>query len=115
VPGFGIKAQAIWASALCLTGTYGDLLDYCIFAALLFYILTIVGIFILRKKQPETNRPYKAFGYPFVPALYIVCASIIAIILLVDKTENTLPGLVIVLLRIPVDYVIRKRLSKAVV
>ena len=115
VPGFGIKTQAIWASALCLTGTYGDLLDYFIFAALLFYILTIVGIFILRKKQPETNRPYKAFGYPFVPALYIVCASIIAIILLVDKTENTLPGLVIVLLGIPVYYVIRKRLSKAVV
>lgn len=111
VPGFGIKAQAIWASALCLTGTYGDLLDYCIFAALLFYILTIIGIYILRKKQPDTIRPYKAFGYPVVPAIYVIFASIIAFVLLIDKTENTLPGLIIVLLGIPVYYLIRKKLN----
>lgn len=112
VPGFGIKAQAVWASALCLTGTYGALLDYTIFAALLFYILTIAGIFILRKKQPDTFRPYKAFGYPFLPVVYILAASAIAFILLIDKTDNTLPGLLIVLLGIPVYYIIRNRLGR---
>ncbi|MBK8843518.1 MAG: amino acid permease [Saprospiraceae bacterium] len=111
VPGFGIKAQAIWASALCLTGTYGALLDYTIFAALLFYILTIAGIFVLRRKSPDTFRPYKAFGYPVLPILYIVCAAVIAFILLIDKTENTLPGLFIVLLGIPVYYVVKKKFA----
>jgi len=113
VPAFGIKAQAIWASALCLTGTYGALLDYTIFAALLFYILTIAGIFRLRKTQPDTFRPYKAFGYPVLPVLYIIFAAAIAIILLVDKTDNTLPGLLIVLLGIPVYYVVKKKFSPA--
>ncbi len=110
VPGFGIKAQAIWASALCLTGTYSDLLDYCIFAALLFYILTIAGIFILRKKRPDIARPYKAFGFPILPAFYIISALTIAVVLLIDKTGNTLPGLVIVLLGIPVYFLLRKKL-----
>ncbi|HPE10118.1 MAG TPA: hypothetical protein PLT28_10245, partial [Saprospiraceae bacterium] len=103
--------QAIWASALCLTGTYSDLLDYCIFAALLFYILTIAGIFILRRKRPEIVRPYKAFGFPILPAFYIIAGLVIAVILLIDKTENTLPGLVIVLLGIPVYFLLRKKLS----
>lgn len=114
VPGFGIKAQAIWASALCLTGTYGALLDYTIFAALLFYILTIAGIFRLRKTQPDTPRPYKAFGYPFLPILYIICAAAIAFILLIDKTENTLPGLFIVLLGIPVYYFVKNKFAPPV-
>lgn len=109
VPSNGLIIQAIWASILCFSGTYGDLLDYTIFAALLFYMLTIAGIFILRKKSPEIYRPYKAFGYPFLPALYIVLAAVIAIILLVDKTSNTLPGLLIVLLGIPIYYFISKR------
>lgn len=111
VPAFGIKAQAIWASALCLTGTYGALLDYTIFAALLFYILTIAGIFRLRKTQPDTFRPYKAFGYPVLPILYIIFAAAIAFILLIDKTDNTLPGLLIVLLGIPVYYVVKKKFA----
>ena len=111
VPGFGIKAQAIWASALCLTGTYGALLDYTIFAALLFYILTIAGIFRLRKMQPDAVRPYKAFGYPVLPIIYIIFAAAIAFILLIDKTENTLPGLFIVLLGIPVYYIVKKKFA----
>ena len=85
--------------------------DYTIFAALLFYILTIIGIFILRCKSPETYRPYKAFGYPVLPALYVIIATCIAAILLIDKTSNTLPGLLIVLAGIPVYYYMRNRPS----
>ncbi|HQW55219.1 MAG TPA: amino acid permease [Saprospiraceae bacterium] len=109
VPAFGLIIQAIWASVLCFSGTYGALLDYTIFAALLFYILTVIGIFRLRYTQPDVPRPYKAFGYPVLPALYILLAGAIAIILLVDKTENTLPGLLIVLLGIPIYYIIKRR------
>jgi len=87
---------------LCLSGTYGDLLDYVVFAVLLFYILTVVGIFILRKKQPYAERPYKAFGYPFIPIAYIVLASAVALDLLIFKPNYTWPGLGIVLLGIPV-------------
>lgn len=112
VPAFGLKAQGIWASALCLTGTYGALLDYTIFAALLFYMLTIIGIFVLRKKRPDLPRPYKAFGYPIVPLIYIILACTIAVILMIDKTENTLPGLLIVLLGIPMYYVAKRRYAK---
>ena len=111
VPANGLIIQAVWASILCFSGTYGDLLDYTIFAALLFYILTIIGIFILRCKSPETYRPYKAFGYPVLPALYVIIATCIAAILLIDKTSNTLPGLLIVLAGIPVYYYMRNRPS----
>lgn len=113
VPQFGLWAQCIWASVLCLSGTYGDLLDYTIFAALLFYILTIAGIFLLRKKQPDAERPYRAWGYPFAPLLYIISASAIALILLFYKSENTVPGLVIVLLGIPVYYLINREKDAA--
>ncbi len=104
VPGFALWAQFVWASVLCLSGTYGALLDYTIFAALLFYVLTILGVFILRKKMPDAERPYRAWGYPVLPFLYIIFASFIAVILLFYKSENTIPGLIIVLLGVPIYY-----------
>lgn len=102
VPGFALLALAIWASVLCLSGTYGDLLDYCTFASLLFYIVTIGGIFILRRKEPDTERPYRVIGYPFLPMLYIVVAGAICVILLITKPQNTWSGVFIVLLGVPV-------------
>ncbi|MGB2870127.1 MAG: amino acid permease, partial [Bacteroidota bacterium] len=109
VPGWALVAQSIWASVLCLSGTYGDLLDYVIFAVLIFYILTVVGIFVLRKKRPLAPRPYKAFGYPVMPALYVIVASAIAIDLLIFKPQYTWPGLGIVLLGIPVFFIWRRK------
>ncbi|MGA7722241.1 MAG: amino acid permease [Ignavibacteriaceae bacterium] len=111
VPGFALIVQAIWASLLCLSGTYSNLLDYVIFAVLIFYILTIIGLFLLRKKQPDAERPYKAWGYPVVPALYILCAAAISIDLLIFKPMYTWPGMVIVLLGIPVYFIWRKILA----
>jgi APA family basic amino acid/polyamine antiporter len=104
VPAGALYIQLIWASILCLSGTYGALLDYTIFAALLFYVLTVAGIIRLRQIQPDTVRPYRTFGYPVLPILYIIVASVIALILLFYKSENTIPGLAIVLLGIPVYY-----------
>jgi len=101
-PAAGLLVQACWAAMLCISGTYGQLLDYIIFAVLVFYILTIVGLFVLRVKQPDTPRPYKALGYPLLPALYIAMAAWICIILLRYKPQYTWPGLVLVLLGIPV-------------
>lgn len=108
VPGFALAVQAVWASILCLSGTYNDLLDYVIFAVLIFYILTIGGIFVLRKKRPDSERPYKAWGYPVLPALYILCAAGISIDLLIFKPMYTWPGVIIVLIGIPVYYVWKK-------
>ena len=105
VPANALIVQAVWASILCLSGTYGQLLDYVIFAVLIFYILTIGGVFILRKKQPDAERPYKAFGYPFLPAIYIILAASISIILLIYKPQYTWPGLIIVLLGVPVYFI----------
>src|SRR5690606_39105629 len=96
--------QAIWACVLCLSGTYGQLLDYCTFSSLLFYMITIIGLFVLRKKRPDWERPYKAFGYPFLPALYILLASAICINLLIYKADTCGWGLFIVLLGIPIYY-----------
>src|SRR4029077_6494514 len=94
-------------------GTYGnlysDLLDYVVFSVLIFYALTIAGIFVLRKKRPDAERPYRAFGYPFVPLLYIVAASAIMFVLLLYKTQTTWPGLLIVLLGVPVYLVWSRR------
>jgi len=101
-PVAGLLVQAAWAIVLCISGSYGQLLDYIIFAVLLFYILTIVGLFVLRFKRPHAPRPYKALGYPVLPALYIVLASWICIVLLRYKPQYTWPGLVLVLLGIPV-------------
>ncbi|NUN07707.1 MAG: amino acid permease [Ignavibacteriaceae bacterium] len=114
VPAFALIIQAVWASLLCLSGTYGQLLDYVIFAVLIFYCLTIAGIFILRKKKPDAERKYKAFGYPAIPALYIFLASSISLILLITKPLYTWPGLIIVLLGIPV-YFLWNKVRKTVI
>ncbi len=105
VPAKALWFQCIWACFLCLTGRYGDLLTYATFASLLFYILTIGGLFILRKKEPDTERPYKAFGYPLVPILYIIITSLICLNLLIYDSRNTVMGLVIVALGVPVYYI----------
>lgn len=109
VPGKALWIQCVWASLLCLSGKYNQLLDYVIFVVLIFYILTIAGIFRLRRTRPELPRPYKAFGYPILPLLYIVSASIICVALLVYKPLYTWPGLGIVLLGIPVYYAVWSR------
>lgn len=102
--------QWAWTCVLCLSGRYGDLLDYVIFAVLVFYVLTIVGLFVLRRTQPETPRPYKAFGYPVLPALYIVMAVWICGVLLRYKPQYTWPGLLLVLLGVPVYWVWKRRI-----
>jgi APA family basic amino acid/polyamine antiporter len=101
-PVAGLLVQAAWTVVLCVSGSYSQLLDYIIFAVLVFYILTIVGLFVLRFKRPQAERPYKAFGYPVLPGLYILMASWICIVLLRYKPQYTWPGLVLVLLGIPV-------------
>ena len=109
VPEFALWTQAAWASILCLSGTYEDLLDYCTFASLIFYIVTIGGLFILRKREPDADRPYKVIAYPLLPILYILIAVAICAILLVTKTQNTVSGLVIVALGLPIYYIIKPK------
>ncbi len=109
VPAKALWFQAVWASVLCLSGTYGELLDYTIFASLLFYVVTIAGIFILRKKEPDTPRPYKVVAYPLLPVLYIVLALSICCILLYTKTAVAGKGLLIVLLGLPVYYLFKRK------
>ena len=101
-PAAGLVVQAIWTMFLCISGSYGQLLDYITFAVLVFYILTLVGLFVLRFKQPDAPRPYKAFGYPILPAIYIVMAAGICAVLLRYKPQYTWPGLILVLLGVPV-------------
>ena len=108
VPAFAIVVQGVWSILLCLSGTYSNLLDYVIFAVLIFFALTILAIFILRKKRPDIERPYKAFGYPVIPGLYILTTVVIMVILLIYKPNYTFPGLGMVLLGIPVFYLWRK-------
>ncbi|HLF52060.1 APC family permease [Flavobacterium sp.] len=109
VPAKALWVQCIWACVLCVSGKFGDLLTYATFASLLFYILTILGVFILRKKEPNAERPYRAFGYPVIPALYIVVTTAICGILLVYDTFNTGLGLCIVALGIPVYYFVMNK------
>jgi APA family basic amino acid/polyamine antiporter len=111
-PAAGLIVQAIWTVVLCVSGSYGQLLDYIIFAALVFYILTIVGLFVLRFKQPDAPRPYKAIGYPILPVVYILMASGICAALLRYKPQYTWPGMILVLLGVPV-YMIWSRCAKA--
>lgn len=110
-PAAALAIQAAWAIVLCISGTYSQLLDYIIFAVLLFYILTICGLFVLRRKRPDAPRPYKAFGYPYLPALYLLLASGVSLALLRYKPQYTWPGLILVLLGIPV-YLLWTRSSK---
>ena len=135
VPAVGLVFQCVWTCLLVLPRTrsydaatgaplmdtksglqqygnlYSDLLDYVVFAVLIFYVLTIAGIFLLRRKQPNAERPYRAFGYPIVPALYIVAASAIMLVLLVYKTKTTWPGLLIVLAGVPIYFLWRGKLG----
>ena len=103
-PAVSLMVQMVWACLLCISGTYNDLLNYVIFAVLVFYVLTIVGLFVLRRTRPDANRPYRAVGYPILPVIYIVMALFIDVVLLRYKPEFTWPGLIVVLLGIPVYY-----------
>ena len=110
VPSTALIVQAIWTTLLCLTGTYGQLLNYVIFAALVFYVLTTIGLFILRRTRPDAERPYRAIGYPVLPALYILLAAAVALILLIAERTRTeaVGGLVLVLIGVPVYFLWRK-------
>jgi basic amino acid/polyamine antiporter, APA family len=135
VPAAGLVLQALWASVLVLPRTrlrdavgaplldpathlerygnlYSNLLDYVVFATLVFYVLTVVGIFVLRRKQPGAERPYRAFGYPVLPALYVIVAGVIMLVLLLYKTQTTWPGLLLVLAGLPVYGLWKARAAK---
>ncbi len=103
-PAVSLMVQMAWTCVLCISGSYGQLLDYIIFAAVFFYMLTIAGIFVLRRTRPDAPRPYRAIGYPVVPGIYIVMALFIDVVLLRYKPQYTWPGLIVVLLGIPVYY-----------
>ncbi len=109
VPQWALWAQCIVASLLCLSGRYGDLLDMISFVVVIFYVLTIAGIFILRRKMPDAERPYKAFGYPLLPLLYIVMGLSFCLLLIVYKPDFTWPGLGIVLCGVPIYYFIQRK------
>jgi APA family basic amino acid/polyamine antiporter len=109
VPAWALWAQCVVAGILCLSGKYGDLLDMISFVAVLFYALTVAGIFILRKKRPEMERPYKAFGYPVLPVIYIVLAVVFCVALIVQKPAYAGWGFVIVLAGIPLYYLAGRR------
>ena len=112
VPANSLMMQCIWACLLCFTGTYGDLLNYIMFAVMLFYILTISGLFVLRVKRPDMERPYKAFGYPVIPAIYIILASLVAMNMLIYQSQFSLYGLIIILTGIPVYYFFKVRSTR---
>ncbi len=112
-PAVSLMVQMVWTCVLCVSGSYGQLLDYIIFAVLVFYILTIVGLFVLRRTRPDAPRPYRAIGYPVLPAIYIVMALFIDVVLLRYKPQYTWPGLIIVLFGIPVYF--RGREARAAV
>lgn len=112
VPQIALWVQCLIACTWSLSGQYGQLLDMISFVVVLFYILTIVGIFILRKKRPDAERPYKAFGYPVLPILYILMGSAFCILLIIYKPEFTWPGLIIVLLGVPLYFIAISRQKK---
>ncbi len=111
VPEFGLWIQALVASILCLSGKYGDLLDMISFVVVIFYVLTILGIYILRKKMPNAERPYKAFGYPVLPAIYILMGLAFCTLLIIYKPQFTWPGLIIVLIGIPIYFVSKRNIT----
>lgn len=114
VPGNALWIQFGWASVLCLSGKYGNLLDYVMFAVMFFAIITIVGLFVLRMKKPDLERPYKAWGYPVVPALYILLAILFCINLLIEKPMYSFPGLLIVALGVPVYYFWKRKRTTSI-
>jgi APA family basic amino acid/polyamine antiporter len=105
VPEWALWAQCVVAAILCLSGKYGDLLDMISFVVVIFYMLTIMGIFILRKQRPDAERPYKAFGYPILPIIYILMGLAFCILLIIYKPAFTWPGLIIVLIGIPIYFI----------
>ncbi len=107
VPAAALVLQGVWATLLLFSGTYNELLDFVIFAVLIFYVLTVIGLFILRRKQPNLERPVKAFGYPVLPALYVLLCAAVMVDLLLVKPKMTWPGLIIVLAGIPVYFLWR--------
>jgi APA family basic amino acid/polyamine antiporter len=109
VPAIGLILQGVWAALLTFSGTYSQLLDYVIFANLLFYVLTVTGLFVLRRKRPDAERPYRAFAYPVLPAIYVFLCAVIMLDLLVVKPVYTWPGLIIVLTGIPVYFLWRRK------
>src|SRR5205085_2351863 len=108
VPAIGLLLQAVWSILLIFSGSYSELLDYVIFAALFFYMLTVAGLFVLRKKMPDAERPYKAVSYPLVPALYVVLCAVIMLALLFVKPVYSWPSFLIVLSGIPVYFLWRR-------
>jgi len=102
-----LVVQALWTSVLCLSGTYGQLLDFVIFAALVFYMLTGVGLFALRARRPDAERPVRVPGYPWLPALYVLLTTLIALAMLFMKTTYSGLGLLCVLLGVPVYFLWR--------
>jgi APA family basic amino acid/polyamine antiporter len=108
VPASALVMQGGWAVLLALSGGYGDLLDYVIFAQVIFYAITVLAVFVLRAKWPSRDRPYRAWGYPYLPAAYIACAMALTIDLLLVRTKSSALGLLIVLSGVPV-YLVRKR------
>lgn len=111
VPEFGLWIQCLVASILCLSGKYGDLLDMISFVVVIFYVLTILGIYILRAKRPDAERPYKAFGYPVLPAIYILMGLAFCTLLIIYKPNFTWPGLIIVLIGIPIYYISQRNVK----
>ncbi len=111
VPEFGLWIQCLVASVLCLSGKYGDLLDMISFVVVIFYVLTIIGIYTLRVKRPEAERPYKAFGYPVLPAIYVIMGLAFCTLLIIYKPQYTWPGLIIVLIGIPIYYISQRNVK----
>jgi len=109
VPANALWMQAFWASALCLSGTYGDLLSYCTFASLLFYIITVAGVLILRKREPEAERPYKVWGYPYLPIIYLIVAGFVALGIIVSQFSIAITGIGIVALGWPIYSIFSRR------
>ena len=112
MPAFGLWIQCVVACAWCLSGKYGDLLDMISFVVVGFYMLTILGIFILRRRRPDAERPYRALGYPVLPMIYILMAFVFCVLLFMYKPRFTWPGLLIVLLGIPVYYLTVAKTAK---
>ncbi len=110
-PAVALWVQCVWACVLCLSGTYGQLLDFLVFAVVMFYMMTIVGLFVLRFRRPNMERPYRVFGYPVLPAIYLLLAAIIEVQLLRYKPKYTWPGLVIILSGVPVYWLWQKSRS----
>ncbi|MCX6291429.1 MAG: amino acid permease [Bacteroidetes bacterium] len=109
VPAKSLTMQCIWSCLLCFSGSYGDLLDYVMFAVMIFYVLTVTGLFILRVKKPDAERPYKTLGYPVLPAIYVLLALLVSLFMILNNGQNCLYGAVIMIAGVPVYYLINRK------